>query len=320
MPYMISGQLTDLGVPAPRPVIALKGDHTNDPELGSFISRNMSGHDGNYVLGVGGYLQQVIVVGLDVDAAPRSQPDALDWKTPVLIGDQLTEVMADSPLGFWRLFETAGAIAADSSGNNKAGSYIGALNGQPSITGSGEGYSAQFFNNAVSRINTPTVMPLTSNPDLTFECWYQTPIGARQMNLWDRQDIGSPTRRFSVQLNRRGPNYEAGYLTVFFQGPSADVRYIVTTNHNSRLTDGVPHHIAVTKVGSVVSVYFDGAWQEVLGSVDIPGPFHNGSSHYIGASAGFLAGSKFEGYISNVAFYDVGLAEERIREHFASSF
>lgn len=320
MPYMIAGQVTDLGAPVARPVIALKGDHTNDPELGSFLVRNMSGDNGNYVLGVGGYTQNVIVVGLDVDVAPKSQPDALDWKVPVLIDDHLTEVLVDLPLGFWRLFETAGATANDSSGNNQAGSYIGALIGQPSLTGSGEGYSAQFFDDSVSRVNVPSVMSVSTNPDLTFECWYRTAISARQMNLWDRADTGSPTRRFSVQLNRRGPNYEEGYITIFFQGPSAETNFIVTTNQNPRLTDAVAHHLVVTKTGSTVAVYFDGAWQEVLGTVTIPGPFHNDSNHYLGCSAGLLAGTKFEGYMSEVAFFGTGLTEERVREHFASSF
>lgn len=320
MPYMIVGQVTDLGLVAARPVIALKGDHTNEPELGSFISRNMSGDDGDYVLGLGGYTQKVIIAGLDTAVAPRSQPDALDWKTPVLIDDHLTEVLADLPLGYWRLFEIASATAADSSGNNKAGSYIGAVPGNPSITSSGEGFSASFADDAVSRINVPSVLALTANPDLSFECWYQTSVTARSMNLWDRTDIGSPTKRFMVALNRRGANYGEGYITIYFQGPSAATNFIVTTNYNPRLTDDVPHHILVTKIGANVAVYFDGAWQQVLGTVTIPGPFHNGHSHYIGCSAGFLAGSKFEGFMSEVAFYGAGLTADRVRQHFASSF
>ncbi len=323
MPYYISGTVTDLGLVAARPVVALKGDHANDVELGSFLGRNVSGDDGIYVLAIGNYPQKVIVVGLDIAAAPRSQPDALDWKDPVLIPDHLTEVLADSPAGFWRLFETAGGVAADSSGNITDGNYIGAAPGSPSITASGEGYSAYFDYNAgspVSRVEVPSVLATTTNPDFSFECWYQSSVTTRQMNLWDRRSTGSPTRRLAIVLHRQGGSYGEGYVSVFFQGPNANTRTISTAHANSRLTDGQSHHLMVTKVGAVVSIYFDGAWQQVDGTVDIPGPFHNGQNHYMGCDADFLSATKFEGYMSEVAFFPAEVPAPRVINHFSSSF
>lgn len=46
----------------------------------------------------------------------------------------LSEVLADSPLGYWRLDETSGTTLADSSGNSETGSYINSPTlGQPSL-------------------------------------------------------------------------------------------------------------------------------------------------------------------------------------------
>ena len=36
------------------------------------------------------------------------------------------EVLADSPLGYWRLGETSGTTLSDSSGNTRHGAYYGA--------------------------------------------------------------------------------------------------------------------------------------------------------------------------------------------------
>ena len=43
---------------------------------------------------------------------------------PALAGPYAAAVMADSPYAYWRFNETSGTVAADSSGNGIAGTYV----------------------------------------------------------------------------------------------------------------------------------------------------------------------------------------------------
>ena len=72
-------------------------------------------------------------------------------------------VLADNPLGYWRLGETSGTTAADSSGNGRNGSYVngvglgiaGALFGDPNTAASFDGVndSVQVPDDSALRLN-----------------------------------------------------------------------------------------------------------------------------------------------------------------------
>ena len=140
------------------------------------------------------------------------------------------------------------------------------------------------------------------------------------MNIWDREDAGSSFGRFSVGLNEGASGQQDGHICAKFQGQSATVERVATQFPIAELTDGNAHFLAVIKSGSTVTIMFDGAVQAVSGSVSGNGPYHNNDLHYVGASASLLGVEKFEGYVSEVAFFNSALTVDRVMTHYASSF
>ena len=65
----------------------------------------------------------------------------------------IDEVLADSPLVYWRLDETSGTTAADASGNARPGAHTGVTVGQPSLLGDGSGKSAAYNSTGYTRIS-----------------------------------------------------------------------------------------------------------------------------------------------------------------------
>ena len=79
-------------------------------------------------------------------------------------------MLADSPLAYWRLGETSGTTAADSSGNNRSGSYLASpsLNQPGALVG--DTNRAVGFNGSSQYVNVPYLAAL--NPaQLTVEAW-----------------------------------------------------------------------------------------------------------------------------------------------------
>ncbi len=98
-------------------------------------------------------------------------------------GSYNAAVLADSPLAYWRLGETSGTTAADSSGNNRSGSYVASpsLN-QPGAL-AGDTNRAVGFNGSSQYVNVPYVAAL--NPaQLTVEAWATRPAARGPTARW----------------------------------------------------------------------------------------------------------------------------------------
>lgn len=77
-------------------------------------------------------------------------------------------IMADSPAGYWQLDETAGTVAADSSGNGQNGQYVNApLLGQSGGVGDDYGISL----NGTSQVVNTTQTTTWNSAAFTFEVW-----------------------------------------------------------------------------------------------------------------------------------------------------
>src|SRR5687767_7829365 len=82
-----------------------------------------------------------------------------------------SEVLADSPLGYWRLGESAGPLASDSSGNGLNGTYSGPGLGAPGAIDGDSDTAATFDGD--DYVNLPTYAGL--EPALvSAEAWVQT--------------------------------------------------------------------------------------------------------------------------------------------------
>jgi hypothetical protein len=96
-------------------------------------------------------------------------------RTPV-IATYAQEVLADTPVGWWRLDETSGTTAADSSGNGRDGTYVntptlgasGLLAADPTV---GSVRLSELANEYVE-IADNNAFSLTTTGELTVEHWY----------------------------------------------------------------------------------------------------------------------------------------------------
>lgn len=78
----------------------------------------------------------------------------------------LSEIVADSPLGYWPLDEASGTVARDVSGNAQHGTYAGGLSRVDGL-----GWRGQLFNGTTGKMTTPSLTLGTAQPQ-SFELWH----------------------------------------------------------------------------------------------------------------------------------------------------
>lgn len=212
------------------------------------------------------------------------------------------QVMADSPVAYWRLGEATGqSTVIDATGNGKHGVIVagvtlqqcgplsGDWNRSIAVT-SGGGTAAQIRVGA---------MPIADA--FTFECWFRhpRPSATAQHLLIAQQQSG--TAWFIKMLN--------GILTTH-QGTAA-VQFSATT---AAYADDTWHHLVWARSAAgpgFADVYADG--QNVTGTVTTSVPTTAVASLCLGSLNGAQG---FEGYLDDVALYDTALSAERVRLHY----
>ena len=104
--------------------------------------------------------------------ADSGQSDGLKWGYP---GKSYSEViLADSPVGYWRLGESSGTSAADATGNGNTGTYTDSYTLAQTGDIAGDTDKAVAFSGANSTggyVAVPDVSALRFTSALTFEAW-----------------------------------------------------------------------------------------------------------------------------------------------------
>jgi len=235
--------------------------------------------------------------------------------------DYPTTILGDKPVAYYRLEETAGGVAADSSGNHLDGAYVAnssstfPLLGQPGIE-----TNSAFFNGGsdFAHVDIPyNILLSPTNGDgvtgapFSAECWVQ----ATSASLSDyTSPLAMSGAYTTIYANGSGWNF---YQT---QGPnSAWALFIrggsVYTFNGPKVTLLQWYHLAVTWDGTRATFYVNGAAQ---GSAPItydavdPASAYNGS---IGSGPQTGHGS-FAGGVDEVAFYTNTLTAGQIETHY----
>ena len=214
-------------------------------------------------------------------------------------------VLTDAPYAYWRLSEPSGTAAADTSGNGRAGEYdftggvafnqAGAVSGANTAirTFSGQGY--MIVDNAL-------VPYSIFQSDFTIEAWVKP----------DGSNIDIITKQATLSGN--GFRWQFSTAAIQF-GQRADGTF-VNTNGNTGLIPGVWNHIVVTKVGTFVAHYLNGApngGSAILGSATnyaTSEPFTLGYNYSLDVGGG--------AWYDEVAVYNAALSAARISEHYAA--
>jgi hypothetical protein len=240
--------------------------------------------------------------------------------TAVVAGSNLSlsykqSVVADNPVGFWRLSESSGTTITDELSAGHGGSYSGAVTlGQSSPILSDQADTAAYFNGGWGAIPYYADLNPTAN-ELSIEFWWKgsAPSAARFMVLKSYTSHADPYYQYGLGDDGTGK-----------------VRAVVDTSGSFNPWDtgiawpgdGAWHQIVLTYDGSLDSnnlkLYVDAtlrAQTNRTGNV-------RGYSSALGLMDILNLGSGFStsGRLDEVAIYNSALSSARVTAHFAAAF
>jgi hypothetical protein len=209
------------------------------------------------------------------------------------------EVLADTPVHFYRFNETSGT-ATDSGSAAMAGTLAGSITRGEAPAGTIDGTSMLFDGSLASNVTTGTSATTFTNN--TIELWYKANTGYVFDKLRAIARMGTGTTYLKLWLNLNG-----GLLRV-----EDSTNGFTTGLAVAALADGNWHHIAVAKSGSTITYYVDGTSRgtETLttGSKTI--------QVQLGNTGG--GGDGPGGWIDEFAFYSTALSSTRVGVHYTA--
>lgn len=212
-------------------------------------------------------------------------------------------VMADSPLLLWKLTESSGTAAADSSGNARGGTYINTPTLAASTPVFPDDTKAPYFNG--SRVEGDA--NLVSDGSWTIECWFNRDAFKAGQSGGINALIGDLINNANGVLARW--NGDVNTLTCYIAYNGGYDTVTSTANYDTH------YHYAVTSTGAVVTPYVNG----VAGT-----PVNTASAGFnmkwqvagIGTGGGQIMYQT--GYVGWVAVYSTALSAARIAAHYAA--
>ncbi|MEX2186486.1 MAG: LamG-like jellyroll fold domain-containing protein [Pirellulales bacterium] len=232
------------------------------------------------------------------DSAWTSGPTGVGYDTFEL--DYVAEVLVDTPAGYWRFEETSGAVAVDSSGNNRDAAINGGvtLGAEGSLAGDAD-HSAR-FDGSTGYVQLPGSWGGALWTELTIEAWVNT--ADPTTGTFQAVVAGHDPNAFAhFQLNNGGNT-----------GVYTDVGFVATPIIPATPT-GTWRHVVITSKSGESKVFVDGAQ---VGAT-VGSTFANiAESSNVSIGLGHQNGRWFLGRIDEVAIYDHVLSDERVQLHY----
>lgn len=219
------------------------------------------------------------------------------------------EVLADSPVGYWRLSEAPGSSrAVDASAEGRDGDYS-TSSIEFNQTGLFGGDTGVYFDGSgPGRVVVPDA-PALNPAHVTMEALVQWdgPNGFQQRILEKSADGGGyfPVYGFSID--------DAGQVMVEISGTCMSI-----VLSNGALVEGAPTHVAASFDGRVIRIYIDGALdveEEACAPSDL-----TTSAWDLALGNQAPRDRAFHGTIDEVALYGHALSPERVEAHYAALF
>lgn len=238
--------------------------------------------------------------------SPSSQPDGPSMQPDVVAMDRAADVVGPGRAGLvlhWRLDETTGTVAADSSGGGLSGAYQGnpapATATEPAPTMFANPASRRFAGIAGQgvRLASPSarVRPTTA---LTVSVWFRT-------TQTSRADFVA----FGLDYFLRN-NMDGEFQFVRRRTSGGTNQFFAATGRAPNATDGRWHHAAGVTTVESIALWIDGV---IVGqqTISVPFVYSTGSAFLAGQSA--AAGVVFAGSLDDVRVYDRALSSDEIR-------
>ena len=212
-------------------------------------------------------------------------------------------VMADSPLGYWRLGDGSGTTMADSSGNSRNGTYTGSpsfgvgglLVGDTDTAVSLNG-SSQYGNVSVALLPNPTTA-------ISVEALIQPSGGAGTYRSFIARDFVGTNGPFRLRIN----NANKLEWLVWHSG-------ITVLTSATSIVVGTTYHVVATYDGANMNLYINGLLDATVAAT---GALNTASEDFwVGK---YQAGELFPGVIDEVSYYHTALSATRVAAHFNAS-
>lgn len=226
----------------------------------------------------------------------------------------VAEVLADSPLAWWRLGESEGTIANDSSGNNRPGLYVNGptFNSRAGLVAFQPDTALAFDADSRQYVDTRYKLP----GGVSIEFWFQSEattettraiFGAKDNPAAD-YGVGGVMLTISVP----DTGAAAGKFLVEMNGPGASS----TCRSTSDAATGVTKHVVVaTRNGAAPAIYVNGV-DESAGQAAVSGvSFSNLPEVTVGAVRNW-GGYYLTGTLDEVAIYSGDLGVTRALAHY----
>lgn len=218
-----------------------------------------------------------------------------------------SEVLADSPLYYYKLAETSGTTVTDSSGGNRNGVYQGGgfTYNVTATPCTGKGVT---FNGSTAYISTPT--QLSSPNTFTLETWFRTVTSTGGILIGFATNQTGTSGQYDRQIWMRNDGklsfgvYNGG--TQVLTSPFA-------------LNDGAWHHVVATMSGAGMRLYVDKS--SVGSNTNTAGEPHTGYWRvgWTNMDSGWPGNSTsayFAGTLTQTAIYQTALSATRIAAHY----
>lgn len=211
-----------------------------------------------------------------------------------------SEILADNPVGYWRLQETSGTTVADSGPNALNGSYANT----PTLGVAGPlvgvvSRAVSFDRSQGENASVPDAAPLDTGDVVTVEAWVKRNAILNAVEWWATKGSDSWIVAFTSE-NR-------------LLWRKASVGNIVTST--VQITDLDFHHVVFTKNASTNSIYVDGV--DRTGSVNNRTLTNNSTRLYWASDmTGNIPGGYANVTLAECALYKTALSAARVKAHY----
>ncbi len=227
---------------------------------------------------------------------------AIDAASDAYVDAYRAAVLADEPLGYWRLNDT-GTTAKDELGANDGTYESGCTQGVPGAV-AGDPNAAVAFDGSTCQVTLPNAFPFLANVPYSVEAWISeasAPTGFAVVVSKETRNAGSagPIDGYALVDSGGGAYFErsvAGHAPVTMLSPVAIGQYV---------------HLVGTYDGTMMTMYIDAV--AVATRVDADAMPAYDVDVVIGDD---LSGNIFKGDIDEVAIYDHVLPADRIALHY----
>ena len=251
----------------------------------------------------------------DFERQPRPSGGGVD------IGADELQVVTNTSGAYYKLNETTGIFAGDSSGSGNHAIYVGSpLLGQSGAL-AGNLDTAASFNGVNQYVALPEAAFGSYGSTLSFETWFSAPAGASGVILGQTGAGATP-----------GVGGANGYVPAIHLGTDGKLRSSLFWHGdvNARLVspgprtynDGSWHHVAVTYGNGVESLYIDGALAGQQAAAEVP--YAGSYSYFLGAgytpqwTGGNGGWHFFRGRLDEATLHSRALSPLEISQHFAA--